>query len=118
MFSPQPVECGVLLHPCYRRRDRRPNQDELDHRVDLADGGGLHLRQGGRGVKVLRESELKKKAPLRGNRKCIVVFSYTHRLWHPHVSDVHPRVDEQDVTRNNQARKGGGNYVNVRQTDK
>ena len=83
MFSPQPVECGVLIHPCYRRRDRRPNQDELDHRVDLADGGGLHLRQGGGGVKVLRESELKKSAIARESKVYCSIFLYSPALAPP-----------------------------------
>jgi hypothetical protein len=50
----------VVLHPYYRQPEGRPNQNELHDRVDLADGGRLHLRRGQGQVEVLFHSELQK----------------------------------------------------------
>ena len=90
--GPEIVEAGVLLQTEDGSAQTDSDQQELQARVDLGDGGGLDGGGGECRVEVFLDGE--------GGHDA-------------HVPDVEPGVDQEQVPGHDQAGEGGGDEVGV-----
>ena len=89
---PEIVEAGVVLEVEDWRGEAHSDQQELEPRVDLGDGGGLDGGGGQGGVQVLLDGE--------GRH-------------HAHVPDVEAGVDQEEVPGDDEAGERGRDDVGV-----
>ena len=92
--GPEIVEAGVVLETEDGSAQTDSDQQELQARVDLGDGGGLDGGGGQGGVQVLLDGE--------GRH-------------HTHVPDVEAGVDQEEVPGDDEAGEGGRDEVGVGQ---